>query len=67
MAGHRLSGGHRLGAITGDDIAVGSDGYPFQTTFAYSGQPDPAHTDVIGLAALDYSGGAAPGPSASTA
>ncbi len=50
------------GATSGDAIAVGGDSSPFQTTFSYSGQPDPTHTDVIGLAALDYSGGDGTGP-----
>ena len=50
------------GTTSGDDIAVGTDGYPFETTFTYSGQPDPTHTDVIGLSALDYSGGDGTGP-----
>jgi hypothetical protein len=50
------------GTATSDAIAVNTDSYPFQTTFDYSGQPDPTHTDVIGLAALDYSGGDGTGP-----
>jgi hypothetical protein len=50
------------GATAGDNIAVGTDTYPFATTFSYSGQPDPTHTDVIGLAALDFSGGDGTGP-----
>ncbi|HUB07898.1 MAG TPA: hypothetical protein VMB50_12885 [Myxococcales bacterium] len=53
--GYQAAGGS--GTDTGVNVDVGTDSFPVTATFDFSGQPDPTHTDVLGLAALDFSGG----------